>query len=62
MPCVPAPVTRAIPAPRADAFAFSPSLGALDRTFTNTATLMTAPWLAFWAFAFEALNPENYHL
>jgi hypothetical protein len=55
-------VTRTKPAPRADAFAFAPSLGALDRTLTNTTTLMTAPWLAFWAFAFEALNPENYHL
>ena len=62
MPCVPASVTRTKPTPRGDAFAFAPSLGAFDRTLANATTLMTAPWLAFWAFTFEALNPENYHL
>jgi hypothetical protein len=62
MPCVPAPLPSARTAYRSDVFAFAPSLGALDRTLTNTATLMTAPWLAFWAFTFEALNPENYRV
>jgi hypothetical protein len=43
-----------------DAFAFSPARDTLGRTVSNTTTLMTAPWMAFWALAFEAMNPENY--
>ena len=61
MPCVPAPTVRAAKtAPRGDAFAFAPAHDAMGRTLSNTTTLLAAPWMAFWAFAFEALNPENY--
>ena len=61
MPCVPAPVPKRPALPGAgDMFNFSPAGNTIGRTVSNTTTLMTAPWMAFWAVAFEALNPDNY--
>ena len=62
MPCVPAPVIRPIIRATGDMFAFAPARDGLGRAVANTTTLMTAPWMAFWAVTLEAMNPENYHL
>ena len=58
MVCTPRPFGASASA--ADAFAFSGAQDAASRTFENVALLWAAPWRAYWAFAFEALNPENY--
>jgi hypothetical protein len=45
-----------------DAFAFSPSNDAFGRTVENTTVMLSAPWRAYWAFAFEAMDIRNYRL
>jgi hypothetical protein len=62
MPCVPIPVSRVKPKSSPDAFAFSPTQDALGRTVENTTVMLTAPWRAYWAFAFEAMDIRNYRL
>ncbi|MGF1657880.1 MAG: hypothetical protein ACFCUS_00440 [Rubrimonas sp.] len=59
MVCTPRPVGAAS---AADAFAFSDAQGVIGRTVENVTLLWVAPWKAYWAFAFETLNPENYGL
>ena len=41
-----------------EAFAFSGDAAA--RQWENIALLWAAPWRAWWAIAFETLDPENY--
>ncbi len=62
MPCVPAPLTRMTRKTDADAFAFSPTQDAMGRTIENATVMMSAPWRAYWAFAFEAMDIRNYRL
>lgn len=50
----------ATPSPAGDAFSFSGGSGAFGRGFENVTVLWTAPWRAYWALTFEALDPENY--
>lgn len=52
MVCMPGPVEKS------DMFAFSGESGA--RQWENLALLWSAPWKAWWAVAFEALEPRNY--
>lgn len=59
MVCVAAPM-RMKTRGAGDAFTFSPNDDATSRSVQNVALLLSAPWMAYWAFAFEALNPENY--
>ena len=61
MVCMPRPFGASVSAGH-DAFAFAPQQGASERTAENVALLWTAPWRAYWAFAFETMNPENYRL
>lgn len=44
----------------ASAFDFSASPDAASRMIENAAVMWTAPWRAYWAFAFEAMDPQNY--
>ncbi len=43
----------------ASAFSFSES-GVDARAFENAIALWSAPWRAYWAFTFEALDARNY--
>jgi hypothetical protein len=60
MVCVPGPDTRGRAAAPADAFAFGGERDASARAVENAAVLWSAPWRAFWAVAFEAMDPANY--
>lgn len=42
------------------AFDFSDSPDATSRMIENVAVMWAAPWRAYWAFAFEAMDPQNY--
>jgi len=42
------------------AFDFSASPDATSRMMENVAVMWAAPWRAYWAFAFEAMDPQNY--
>lgn len=44
----------------ASAFDFSASPDAASRMIENAAVIWTAPWRAYWALAFEAMDPQNY--
>jgi hypothetical protein len=58
MACLPGP--RVGDSARADVFAFSGEGGDAARQWETLAQLWSAPWKAWWALAFEAMNPENY--
>lgn len=45
---------------QASAFDFSDSPDVTSRMMENAAVMWTAPWRAYWAFAFEAMDPHNY--
>ncbi|TVQ56274.1 MAG: hypothetical protein EA355_07460 [Rhodobacteraceae bacterium] len=60
MPCAPAPIVREASTARSHANSAWSFAEPCDRTLENISILWTAPWQAYWAFAFEALNPENY--
>ncbi|PKP63336.1 MAG: hypothetical protein CVT86_05490 [Alphaproteobacteria bacterium HGW-Alphaproteobacteria-8] len=57
MICAPHAKTSAVPA---SAFDFSESPDATSRMMSNAAVMWAAPWRAYWALAFEALDPQNY--
>lgn len=61
MVCIPRPYGASVGV-ASDAFTFAPRQGATERTLDNVTLLWTAPWRAYWAFAFETMNPENYRL
>ena len=59
MACMIAPANTRASGP-GDAFAFSGDADAASRSVQNVALLMATPWMAYWALAFEAMNPDNY--
>ena len=62
MPCVPALMVHQSGAKPTDAFAFAQADGLAERSLQNLTALWSVPWVAYWALAFEALNPGNYRL
>jgi hypothetical protein len=60
MVCMPGPDPRRRASAPGDAFAFSGGRDAAERTFENAAVLWSTPWRAFWAVAFETMDPANY--
>lgn len=44
----------------ADAFGLFGSDDMMQRTIENVAALWIAPWQAYWALAFEAMDAANY--
>lgn len=62
MPCMPAVMAQQPRVRQNDAFAFAPADGLAGRSLQNLTALWTVPWVAYWALAFEALNPDNYRI
>jgi hypothetical protein len=55
------PVCAPARRPSAPASAFEASVSGVDaRLFANAVALWSAPWRAWWAIAFEALDSRNY--